>query len=410
MKKITSIVLLIAMLLSTLAFTSCYFQTYRGKETKFVLNYEGDGYIFEYMYLSEECDVVIPSEYKGLPVTEIAPLVFWNKENLKTLTIPATVTCIGRYAFSGCTNLEKIIFEEGSQLKTIEGCAFVDCSSLKDIELPESLEVIWGAAFSGCSSLESIHITKNVNEINYGIQANSFEECTSLKSIIIDEENQTYTMEGNFIYVMKDGKKHIVLCMGGDEDGILRIPEDVDSFYFDAFATCKNVDTVYMHAGLDDVPEVECAKEYIVAEDNPYFCSIDGVVYSKDKTELVYYPVSKDDKEFIVPSFVKEIGNFSFYEVKYLEKIIISDGVSRIGESAFSSTCIRSVELPKSIEIIDDRAFYYCESLEEMKYAGSLSDFSSVNRGYYWISLASKHPIFKMTCSNGNRYLWTGLL
>jgi hypothetical protein len=410
MKKITSIVLLIAMLLSTLAFTSCYFQTYRGKETKFVLNYEGDGYIFEYMYLSEECDVVIPSEYKGLPVTEIAPLVFWNKENLKTLTIPATVTCIGRYAFSGCTNLEKIIFEEGSQLKTIEGCAFVDCSSLKDIELPESLEIIEGAAFSGCSSLESIHIPKNVNEINYGIQANSFEECTSLKSIIIDEENQTYTMEGNFIYVMKDGKKHIVLCMGGDEDGILRIPEDVDSFYFDAFATCKNVDTVYMHARLDDIPEVECAKEYIVAEDNPYFCSIDGVVYSKDKTELVYYPVSKDDKEFIVPSFVKEIGNFSFYKVKYLEKIIISDGVSRIGESAFSSTCIRSVELPKSIEIIDDRAFYYCESLEEMKYAGSRSDFSSVNRGVYWISLASKHPIFKMICANGNRYFWTGLL
>ena len=412
MKRFIAFVLLIAMLLSTFAFTSCYIQSYHGKKTKFVLNYEGDAYIFAYMYLSEECDVVIPSEYNGLPVTEISSLVFWNQEYLKSLTIPATVTCIRDYAFSGCTNLEKVIFEEGSQLKTIERCAFFDCSSLKGIELPESLEVMTGLTFWRCSSLESIHIPKNVNYFD----GSCFKECTSLESITLDEENQNYTMEGNFIYEMKDGKKHIVLCVGGDEDGVLRIPEDIDSFdYWRAFVTCKNVDTVYMHAGLDDVPEVESAKEYIVAEDNPYFCSVDGVVYSKDKTELVYYPQSKEDKEFIVPSFVEKIGNLAFcgttyYGVKYLEKVIISEGVTHIGESAFSCSNIRSVELSKSLEIIDSRAFYSCELLEELKYAGTTLDFVFVLKGPFWIALASKYPILKMTCSNGNRYLWTGLL
>ncbi len=410
MKKIISIALVFTMLISTLAFTSCYIQTYEGKKTEFVLNNEGDAYIFAYMYLSDECDVVIPSEYNGLPVTEIAPMVFWNSQYLKSLTIPATVTYIREYAFTGCTNLEKVIFEEGSQLKTIGGCAFADCSSLEEIELPESLEMIEGAAFSGCTSLERIHIPKNVNAINCHFMANSFEECTSLKSITLDEENQTYTMEGNFIYEMKDGKKHIVLCVGGDEDGVLRIPEDVDSFYWGAFVTCKNVDTVYMHAGLDNVPEVESAKYYVVAEDNPYFCSIYGVVYSKDKTELVYYPQSKEDKEFTVPSFVEKISDYAFYEVKYLEKVIMSEGVTHIGEGAFSYSKIKSIELPKSLEIIDGRAFYSCELLEEIKYAGSNWDFNSVKRGTNWIALASKYPLIKMTCSNGNRYLWTGLL
>lgn len=410
MKKIISIALVFTMLISTLSFTSCYIKTYEGKETEFVLNNEGDAYIFAYMYLSEECDVVIPSEYNGLPVTEIAPMVFWNSQYLKSLTIPATVTYIREYAFTGCKNLEKVIFEGGSQLKTIGGCAFADCSSLKGIELPESLEMIEGAAFSGCTSLERIHIPKNVNAINCHFMANSFEECTSLKSITLDEENQTYTMEGKFICEMKDGKKNIVLCVGGDEDGVLRIPEDIDSFYWGAFVTCKNVDTVYMHAGLDDVPEVESAKAYVVADDNPYFCSIDGVVYSKDKTELIYYPQSKDDKEFTVPFFVEKISDYAFYEVNYLEKVVMSEGVTRIGESAFSCSNIRSVELPKSLEFIGSRAFYSCELLEEIKYAGSNWDFNSVKRGAHWIALASKYPLIKMTCSNGNKYLWTGLL
>ena len=415
MKRFIAFVLLIAMLLSTFAFTSCYIQSYHGKKTKFVLNYEGDAYIFAYMYLSEECDVVIPSEYNGLPVTEIAPLVFWNSHYLKSLTIPATVTYIREYAFTGCKNLEKVVFDEESQLKTIGGCAFANCSSLKEIELPESLEIIEGAAFLRCTSLERIHIPKNVNAINCHFLANSFEECTSLKSITLDEENQTYTMEGNFICEMMDGKKHITLCVGGDEDGVLRIPEDIDSFYWISFVTCKNVDTVYMHSGLDDIPEVESAKAYVVAEDNPYFCSIDGVVYSKDKTELVYYPPSKEDKEFTVPSFVEKINEYAFCGVdfngvKYLEKVIISEGVTHIGESAFSCSNIRYVELPKSLEIIGSRAFYSCELLEEIKYAGSNVDFNSVKRGAYWISLASKRPIFKMSCSNGNRHFWTGLL
>lgn len=411
MKKIISIALIFTMLLSTLLFTSCYMQTHRGKETVFTLNPDGQSYTLAYMYLSEECDVVIPSEYNGLPVTKIAHLVFRNQWNLKSLTIPATVTHIGPYAFSDCTNLEKVIFEEGSHLKTIESNAFFNCSLLKEIELPESLEIMRGGAFEGCSSLESIHIPKNVNDFC----GSCFIECASLKSITIDEENETYTVEGNFIYGMKDGKKQIALCFRGDDDGVLRIPEDIVSFEsWRAFLLCKNVDTVYMHAGLDEVPVIDSAKEYIVAEDNPYFCSIDGVVYSKDKTELIHYPRSKEDKEFTVPSFVKKISGASihkaFDDVKYLERLIISEGVTYIDSRAFVGSNIRYIELPASLEHIGSQAFYNCKLLEKMKYAGSWRDFNSVNRGTHWISLAGKYPILKMSCSNGNRYFWTGLI
>ena len=409
-KRLLSIILLVAMLFSTVAFTSCYIMHYAGEDTKFTLNSDGQSYTFAYTYLSEECDFVIPGEYNGLPVTKIGYNAFWNREYLKSVTIPASVTFIEDYAFSYCTNLEKVIFEEGSQLKTIEGCAFVDCSSLKEIELPESLEALTGSTFWRCSSLESIHIPKNVNHFSGAC----FEECSSLKSITVDALNETYTMEGNFIYEMKDGKKHIALCLGGDDDGVLRIPEDVDSFdAWRAFVTCKNVDTVYMHAGLDEIPEVDGAKEYIISEDNSHFCSIDGVVYSKDKTELIYYPRSKEDIEFTVPSFVKSIrGDWlygAFYYVKYLERVIISEGVTHIGESAFSGSNIRTVELPASLEHIGSQAFYNCHLLEEMKYAGSWWDFMFVDREITWIHY-TKNPIIMMTCSSGVRFFWTGIL
>jgi len=400
-----SLILFIVILLSLLLFTSCHIQTYHGKETEFTPNFDEQSYAFSYMYLSEECDVVIPSEYNGFPVTKISSNIFWNQEYLRSLTIPATVTHINEYAFSNCVNLEKVIFEEGSQLDIISSGAFTNCSSLKEIELPESLEVIEGAAFSGCTSLESIRIPGNVREFN----GSCFERCTSLKSVTLDEENQTYTKEDSFIYEINGGEKHIVLCLGGDSDGLLRIPDDVVGFdYWRAFVTCKNVDTVYMHAGLDDVPEVDTAKAYIVAEDNPYFCSIDGVVYSKDKTKLIYYPRLKADKNFTVLYFVDTIEDHAFYEVKHLEKVVISEGVKLIGNAAFRGCNIKSIELPDSLEIIDNRAFYNCDLLEEIKYAGTRSDFATVKCGDYWI-YNTKQLIVKMTCSNGNRYLWRWL-
>ena len=413
MKKITSFILLIATVISTFAFTSCYIQTFRGKKVEYALNDDGVSYTLGYMYLSEECEVVIPSEYNGLPVTKIAYTVFWNQHLLKSLTIPATVTSIADYAFSGCSNLERVTFEEGSRLKEIGTCAFVDCSSLKEIELPESLEYLGQYAFEGCGSLESIHIPKGVSEFS----GTCFEGCTSLKSITLDEENETYTMEGNFICKMEDGKKRMVLCLGGDDDGILRFPEDIFIYKYGQggreFLTCKNVDTVYIPSSLDVVPQVECAKEYIVAEDNPYFCSVDGVVYSKDMTELVYYPPSKEDKTFTVPSSVKRILGYgynpsAFGNVKYLENVIISEGVTHIEGWAFVGSNIKSVELPKSIEQIGSKAFYNCNSLEEIRYAGTKSEFRKIRRDVDWVHY-TKSPILGVVCANGKRYIWTGI-
>lgn len=99
--------------------------------------------------------------------------------SLLTIQIPASVTEIGLAAFKGCTSLETVTFEKGSQLKKIAGAyyfprnydlesyrnnyygAFANCTALTTITIPASVETIELAAFQGCSSLQSVKFESN---------------------------------------------------------------------------------------------------------------------------------------------------------------------------------------------------------------------------------------------------------
>ena len=83
---------------------------------------------------------------------------------LTSIEIPASVETIEKVAFSGCSKLATVTFEKGSQLKSIGGGkslgAFMDCTALTSIEIPASVETIEATAFIGCSSLEIVTFEK----------------------------------------------------------------------------------------------------------------------------------------------------------------------------------------------------------------------------------------------------------
>lgn len=96
-------------------------------------------------------------------LTTIGEEMFYQSK-LKTVVIPASVETIDESAFEGCSSLETVTFEKGSQLKTIGGSssdgAFADCTALTSIEIPASVETIEAAAFKGCSSLATVTFEK----------------------------------------------------------------------------------------------------------------------------------------------------------------------------------------------------------------------------------------------------------
>lgn len=135
-------------------------------------------------YVKDEipADVVIPEG-----VTAIGSNVFYNSwegvgcDIIKSITIPASVQSIGVQAFLQCPNLEKVIIEDGSQLSEIGYYAFGECTSLKNIELPESVKSINYYTFEGCSSLESV----TMNGVKK-IERYAFAECENLASVAMN--------------------------------------------------------------------------------------------------------------------------------------------------------------------------------------------------------------------------------
>ena len=112
----------------------------------------------------EQCASLISIDIPA-NVETIGTAVFKDCSSLTSIEIPASVETIKASAFKGCSSLATVTFENGSQLKTIEGGypssgTFADCTALTSIEIPASVETIEAAAFKGCSSLATVTFEK----------------------------------------------------------------------------------------------------------------------------------------------------------------------------------------------------------------------------------------------------------
>lgn len=117
---------------------------------------------------------------------------------------------------------------------------------------------------------------------------------------------------------------------GDCEDGELIIPEiDNGAVVTEVFLQNKNaIKTIKIPATVKKITILNCPNitSYEVAEDNPYLCSVDGVIYDKDMKTVLRYPPAKEDTEFKVPNTVETIGESAFAYAKNLKKTDLPDG------------------------------------------------------------------------------------
>ena len=123
--------------------------------------------------------LTVPKRYQGRMVTQIIDSGFKDCTSLKEISIPDSVASIGRNAFSGCSALSSIAIPEG--ITSIEDHTFSGCSALESIVIPDSVTSIGRSAFENCTFLTSIVIPDGVTKIG----DSAFEECTSLTSLVI---------------------------------------------------------------------------------------------------------------------------------------------------------------------------------------------------------------------------------
>ena len=123
--------------------------------------------------------IKIPPEYKGAPVRRIESYAFWNRNDIKGVTIPSSVNRIESGAFDDCHKLERIELPEG--LEKIPNSIFWECHALKKADIPKSVKEIGLYAFYSCKSLESLVIPDGVKVIEDAC----FYGCTTLDRVTI---------------------------------------------------------------------------------------------------------------------------------------------------------------------------------------------------------------------------------
>lgn len=311
-------------------------------------------------YAFAECSNVSGVEISD-SVTSIGFRAFDNCTNLTSIEIPDSVTDIGICAFVECTNLSKITLSKN--LKSLSGQLFYSCSSINNIEIPSSVKKIEEQAFYECSALTNIVIPDGVEEI----EAGAFENCNSLTSITI--------------------------------------PRSVFSITGNIAPRCSSLTSVNVN------------------ENNGNYVSIDGILYTKDKTIILSCPTKKTTAalpdelrtikegafagcsaltEITIPDGVEEIEDDAFDGCSALTEIVIPDGVEVIGCCAFQDCSsitsiiipagvtalqqgairgcskLKTVTLPGGISFIGFEVFYDCPKLSDVYYGGDENDWQSI--------------------------------
>jgi len=192
-------------------------------------------------------------------LTRIDNGAFADCSSLREIRIPDGVTEIHGFAFDGCSSLQEIHIPDG--VTEIPGGAFSGCSSLRELHIPDGVTEIGWYAFSGCSSLREIHIPEGVTEINI----HTFSGCSSLREIYIPEgvtEIPGFAFAG---------------CSSLQE---IHIPDGVTEIGEDAFERCTSLREVRVSstAPLSLVKRLEACV--------PKQCIITRVQPKIDKTEL----------------------------------------------------------------------------------------------------------------------------
>ncbi len=254
-------------------------------------------------------------------VTSIDDSAFNGCVNLTSITIPDSVTSIGGYTFSRCYSLTSVTIPDS--ITSIGGGAFNNCDSLTSITIPDSVTSIGDSAFYDCDSLTSITIPDSVTSIG----DSAFYDCESLTNITIPDSIISISD-----YAFCDCESLINIT----------IPDSVTSIGNSAFRGCDSL------TGIT-----------VSASNKAYSSDKYGVLFNKNKTELIQYPIGNTRTSYSIPDSVTSIGSYAFKDCVSLTSVIIGNGVTSISEGAFDDCdSLTSITIPDSVTSIGSYAFF----------------------------------------------------
>ncbi len=341
----------------------------------------------------------------------------------KNSKIPSdgSVTIIGDYAFDSCTGLTSIVFPDS--ITSIGNDAFDGCTGLTSIVIPDSVTSIGMNAFNGCNALTiyceatskpdgwDVYWNRySSHSPFYGLRNSCYPVVWNCKSDEIADDGYIYEVIGGIRYALKDGtatvsgqpigisasiiipasvtyeeQSYSVTSIGNHAfDGCLEltsitIPDSVTSIGDCAFYGCIGLTSITIpdsvtSIGYEAFFGCSLLTSINVDENNPKYCSKDGIVFSKDKTMLVYYPAGKKNSSYFIPDSVTSIGSYAFDGCGALKTVTFNENsqLNTIRRYAFyGCSTLTSITIPDGVTSIGDFAFHSCTSLETVTFGGN---------------------------------------
>lgn len=229
-------------------------------------------------------------------ITTISDTAFSHLENLSNAEIAESVTSIGEFAFSECSSLQNIVVPAG--VTRIGAYAFNDCTALESAVISEGVTQVGDMLFSGCVSLRSVMLPTTLKNISDSM----FGNCTALKSIDIPEGTETIA-------------------------GL-------------AFFGCTNLEKINIPSTVNWIENEAFPKSgrliFNVDDKNQSFSSLDGVLFNKDKTEIIKYAKDELQQKYKIPDGVTVMSSYAFMDCSELTDLYIPASVVGYGSPTFS--------------------------------------------------------------------------
>lgn len=209
---------------------------------------------------------------------------------------------------------------EGIQVVAVAENAF-SYHCVRAVTLPKSLVDIGRGAFAYCRELKSINLPRGTKYIG----ERAFFSCESLKNIVI--------------------------------------PEGVISIGSEAFNACVSLEAINIPSTVTRIEGNPFTNSYSirkieVAKTNKNFSAKDGILFDKNKTKIICYPVGKTNSGYTIPQTVTTIGEHAFF-----------------GSTYPNINCnLKSIKIPQSVKVIEDYAFAQCKGFESIEFPNSVND------------------------------------
>ncbi|WP_306571874.1 leucine-rich repeat domain-containing protein [Segatella buccae] len=275
---------------------------------------------------------------KGYGVSEnnlVDHYMFSGCEKLVEVKLPASTQKINNYAFFGCKSLTSCVIP--ASVDHIGDNAFANCKALKEVNIPAAVSYMGSGAFNNCTAIETVTFEEDCRVTE--IRANAFNGCSALKSV--------------------------------------KLSSGVEELGSKAFANCASLNTFTLPASFiekaADTFLNTPIKNYEVEDGIEGFTSVGGVLYNEDQSELLLYPIAREDKSFIVPQSVGGIAEQAFAGAKNLTHITLSESITNIQSKTFAGSGLTEIVIPAEVTSISSEAFMGCNALTSVTFKGGPS-------------------------------------